>query len=666
MELFNKFSKSRWISLIRRTLPRGKTALGRSVFPDVLADLTAMHREMLRVMEENEPRFLGLGSELQRLYVDAEKLSHLAVETARNMGRGEGEERGFLSNIDALVSESLELLDGYRSEIALSLKHVSASFGYLGKLVSLCPKIRKTGMTLNVIGLNIAVESSRSAESVEMFVAFTDEIRILSRNISTISEDILEDSSRTRGHQAEADEEIHRGLDEYSLLYDHAEQVVQSAVAKIRRIMEMSVDALERLNRHSREISHHVGEVVVAIQIHDIAQQKIKVILGEITEVGNMLSHPSEDSWKSQRMAHDVLLHQETHLASVIGEIRSAHGKSRGAFEKISRQLGDLTSDISVLDGAGDSDRVVDHHITSLHTGLEQLRELLSRGSALERRIRETTEQVTETASHLSKHIEKIRSISMELHLKALNAVVKSARLHAEGRALEILAQEVSKLSHQSDQFVMDVVRILESLVSLSRQMDARRSHAEENDEQERIRGGLKQISAHYESFKSESDMVLRRSRTLQSEVEKTGSELGFLLGMADDLENFLDRLTRSREKVGRGLPAEERRDIPVPAELPPVAAAMPEDMEGDIFFADARESGGAPADDDEETGLAEAIDDLWGEDEPKGNGERLDRGKRERNDASRPDLPEPVAASAKEERKAGPDEDLGDNVELF
>lgn len=645
-----------------------------------------MHREMLRVMEENEPRFLRLGSELQRLYMDAEKLAHLAVETARNMGKGEeegkreegeGGEKGFLNNIDKLVSESLELLNGYRTEIALSLKHVSASFGYLGKLVSLCPKIRKTGMTLNVIGLNIAVESSRSAESVEMFVAFTDEIRILSRNISTISEDILEDSSRTRGHQAEADEEIHRGLDEYSLLYDHAEQVVHSAVGKIRRIMEMSVDALERLNRHSREISHHVGEVVVAIQIHDITQQKIKVILGEIAEVGDMLSNPSEDSWKSQRMAHDVLSHQETHLAAMIGEIRSAHGKSRGAFEKIGRQLGDLTSDISVLDGAGESGYSVDHHITSLHSGLEQLRDLLSRGSALEKRIRETTEQVTETASHLSKHIEKIRSISMDLHLKALNAVVKSARLHAEGRALEVLAQEVSKLSHQSDQFVMDVVRILESLVSLSQQMDARRSGAGENSEQERIRGGLKRISTHYESFKSESDMVLQRSRTLQSEVEKTGSELGFLLAMADEMETFLDRLTRSREKVGRRLPLEKQGDLVVPAGPVPtvstdVTPPPEEDLEEDVLFGDEPEPTENPAGDDEEPGLAEAIDELWGDDDPEEEIRgRFGRGKRERDVFFRPNIPEfmPISGeedSGEEEKKKGPDEDLGDNVELF
>ncbi len=528
-----------------------------SMIPD---DLEAIRREIQAVVDEDEDRFLHLGKDLQELFSEADQLSRLAIDTARTMGRGG--DGGFLANIDGLVKGSLGLLKKHHEGIGASLENVSTSFSYLGKLCALCPKIQKTGMSLNVIGLNIAVESSRSQESVEMFIAFTEEIRLLSRKIAGISENIMEDSSRSRGLQAQTDEEIHQGLDDYAILYDNAEKLVQDAVNKISGIMDLSVNALERLNSRGQEISRQVGEVVVAIQIHDKTCQQTEKIISEIQEARTQLAERGGTRRERISRAHTVLCRQEKRLERLIEDIRRAHHNTSTAFANIGDLLQALSMDAAVLDDSGRQGVLSSQHIDALRAGLEQLRDLLGRSGRLESRIRETTTQVTEAASRLSIHIEKIRSISLDLHLKALNAIVKSARLQAEGRVLEVLAQEVSKLSYQSDQFVADVVAILELLVELSRKMGTQKRENETDRRQEDIRQGIDEITRHYDQFREKSDQVLNRSRILRSKVEGIGENLTFLLKMAGRLENLGARLMGHRRELEATLSSEDLRSV--------------------------------------------------------------------------------------------------------
>ncbi|MDM8535510.1 hypothetical protein QUF70_02015 [Desulfobacterales bacterium HSG17] len=519
-----------------------------------LSELPDIKESLANIMADVEPEFLKLGQDLQQLYSDADQLTEQTVNAATFIG-GKNKKGNFLSNIDLIAKQALSDLQNYQNNISENLTKTKASLEYLGKLITICSIIEKTGTSLNVIGLNIAIESSRSANSGEMFASFIDEIRQLSKKISEISKNILDDSQTTRLNQISANENILGGLETFERLYYNGEKVVKRALREIFKIMEISMNVFEKSNHLSRDISSQVGEVVVGIQFHDIARQKIEHIVMAINDIEDIINGKNQESKAGKdeilSRTYKIIGLQASQLREVINEIRNAYDKCRQAFKNLGHLVEDLVADVSVFDNNDDTESRLRKRITALKSGLEQLGNLLFTGRDLEHQINETVEQVSDAASKLSAHIDQVRGISLELHLKALNAIVKSARLQNQGRALEILAQEVTKLSGQSDLFVTDVVKILESLVSVSDDLDNNLSNKRsEQETHDSVTEGIRETTVNYERFKTEASIALEKSQSLQSDIISTETNLIFLNNLADKLEQYLDRFESIMEKL--------------------------------------------------------------------------------------------------------------------
>jgi methyl-accepting chemotaxis protein len=518
---------------LKMMLPSRKKS---SELSKTISHLTALNESLESIMGAVEPQFLKLGDNIQGLHADANQLSEMTSTSARSIG---GEECGqsCMADIDALARTSLERLRECRGAITGSLKNIENSLTHLGKLRDICATIEKTGMVLNVVGLNIAIESRRSLESRDLFEVFTEEIRGLSRKISHIAKNILQDSSMTRSTQLGAHDSISTGLKEFEHLYDRAVEVVEDAVKDIREIIDVSEQTFQRSNTHSQEIFHQVGQVVVAIQFHDITRQKIEHIIHALKDVekicqGGMKMDNGGDI-PVEVLSHRILALQAEQLDQVVRDIRTVHDQCRQAFETLILKIEALVEDASVFERTGEKENRIQDRMTALKAGLEQLGGLLDQGNDLEGQIRSMAGQVAKTATTLSEHINQVRGISMDLHLKALNAIVKSTRLDAEGRALEILAQEVSKISKQSHDIVMEVVTVLESLSKLAAGM--------EKNEYEGVGGsslaigiGVQGITSHYEKSEDKITAALKDARVLKSEILTTQDELTFLIDLAE------------------------------------------------------------------------------------------------------------------------------------
>jgi len=520
--------------------------------PRILATMPETADSLESTMGEIEGNFLDLGRDLQSLAADADALAGRMRQSAQAIGRGDTGE-SFLENLDAVARSALGELDDCRNGILENLNTIDAGLKHLGKLVTICTTIDQIGMSLSVVSLNIAVESSRSPEAQAMFEAFTGEIRKLSTRISRISRSILQDAGDTRLRQSEAQDEILKGLFTFNKLNRSAQKVVEEAVEEIRDILELSMEALERSDRHSRDISDQIGEVVVTIQFHDIARQKIEHIAWALRDLAKDDSErPGEEDpvpWTPGR-AGKVIGLQAAQLEEVVEEIQAARDKSDSAFHALDRLVERLVTDVSMSDEEGQAEGRLQERIGALQKGLKQLRDLLDQGHQLENRIQETAEQVSDTASSLSAHIDQVRSISMDLHLKALNAVVKSARLREEGRALEVLAQEVSKLSMQAEGFVTEVVDILQSLVALSLDLELGSWDDEETEEEDAVEAGIRVIGQYSEQCGNETEAALEHSRALRSEIHHTGNGLDFLNTLSARLSGYLEEIHQKGEAL--------------------------------------------------------------------------------------------------------------------
>jgi hypothetical protein len=249
-------------------------------------------------------------------------------------------------------------------------------------------------------------------------------------------------------------------------------------------------------------------------------------------------------------------------LKETRSEIDAAYQQIMSAFEVIGSEVGRLVAGASGFGhNKADADPpatarheragVTDDPFAALKSALLRLNLLLGKGSDLRNRMQETAGQASETSSRLSHYVGQVSGISNGLHLKALNAIVKTAHLDGRGRTLEVLAQEVNRLSDQSSEFVPNVVNLLDTITALARELVGessevtRGAQVDGGNAKMSIDAGIQNISRVYDRFRGDSSAALERSQTLQAAISQTRSDLCFLPELIDQLEAHINELEK-------------------------------------------------------------------------------------------------------------------------
>jgi len=513
---------------------------------DTSSWLSELKTPLESISKRSESRFVKLGQDLQSVYSDAEGLARLTVETT-GMISGDTDDK-LLSKIGDLAKVSLTRLESFRADVSEVFPRFESCINQMKKLNERCPGIIKIAKTLNMISFNITTESSRTEECEEMFRIFVKEIRELAKKVNDISRRIKEDSEDSKTIQ---ENDFIRILDQDSELNktsDKARDMVSENIRRIDDIMNLSLQALQRSEAHSQRISGLVGEIVTAIQFHDIARQQIEHVIEALQDMKKTINEKgiSGDNGEERSIllgkAHSILRLQALQVEQIIFEIKEAHRKITGAFEKIGNEIEVLVDDVSRMGLGGLGGGNQDSAFSLLLSGFERLDEIMKNGEAMKEEIDETMKRTKTSASNLSDYLSLIEDVSTELHIKSINALIMSKKLGRSGFTLSVLAQYVTEVSKGSDEFVREVIDILKSIQASARDLSLVSSKRGEVTRHEEGMGaslgdGISYISGSYDRFLKNMDLSRNHSMTLKRKITEVGSGLAFLDEMKCSLE---------------------------------------------------------------------------------------------------------------------------------
>ncbi len=502
------------------------------------------------ILKDVEPNFLQLGKEFQSIHSDTDALTQLSVHAAQAVGGGS--EQDFLTRVGDLAGQSLEQLERCRAEVTGSLTNVEEGVRYLEQLQKMCPVIRNIAKTLNIIALNIAMESSRSRESQEMFSFFVNEIKELSNRVNAISRDIHEDSGTARLKQLDIYRSVAERRNKLAEIAGTGDKMLKDSIKRIEQLMGISAKALEETGERSRVISGHMGEVVVALQFHDITRQQIEHVIEAIQDIkkkydGKFLqtiNEPAKAEVLSQTMS--ILTLQAAQVRQVIEEISEANENLSNSFCEIGNEIEALVEGTANLCSKNSIDGEKENPFEALLSGFTNLGSILERGHDLAKKIEEAMFSSSEIASRLSQHISKVEDIASDLHIKAINAIIMSNRMGVEGKTHAILAQDVTEVSKNSNEFVSDVVKIIKSIAELAHELSCLSVNEEEDHQGDngekggKIATSIEQISSTYRKFQEDTSMTFERSKALKDAVLQAESSLSFLRELIDQLAECL------------------------------------------------------------------------------------------------------------------------------
>lgn len=441
----------------------------RSLLPELSIHLEAGLKDI-------EPGFETLGKTLQTVYAETEKITKGIMASVDDMA-GDANDT-LLNHISHIVNDALSVLSSCRASIANHLDDIETASEHLSSLCAVCSQMKKKASFLNIIGMNLSIEGSRTNDATAMFNDFGEEIKSLAGKMGAISSDIHQNATQIKTDQSTVQRDIVSNLQAFDALSASTKDAVRSATEEIRRIGLLASKTLETAATHSREITKTVGEIVMAIQFHDIARQQVEHIVSALEDVRPILetlpvaeaqNESLEKNGNEEKgQIYSIVSLQAAQLRQVVDEAQATYEKIEDAFEKIGDEVERLINKVTVSNSDQLEGSELEKGFKTFQKNIQTLRSLLAQGHGLESRIDETMARSSSAVSTLFQFTEDVGNINVELQYKALNAMIMTNKLGNRGSTLEVLSKNVRDHSSDSNENVDKVLAIIDAITSLS------------------------------------------------------------------------------------------------------------------------------------------------------------------------------------------------------
>ncbi|MFH0733503.1 MAG: hypothetical protein V1773_02900 [bacterium] len=402
-------------------------------------------RTKIKYTDENsEKMFLEIGQKLYNYLNSSKTITELSSQAAssiseRVLKKGVSEISILLEQLEHHFSESI-------SEIEKDKRELSSIFQKIEIIIDEISSFKKIVKHLKVLGISTKIEIARLGTDDKGFSALVQNVDRLSDVIETKALNI---SAKANFLASEITRTI---LDLEKLEKEQKKQstiVLSSALLSLQGFKEQyngNSIHIENIFNSSKNITKGIGDVVVAIQFHDITRQQMEHVITNIADLKDKIDFDeSENEDDSFGMIYDVCELQSVQLNNSISEFGNA-------VEEIIISLGGIENSVTTIFEeteflfSGDN-KIQGNCLENMRKELLIISEELKKNAKVEQQLNESIKSVVEVVDDLSAFVIEIENIGDEIEIIAINAIIKAAHVGNEGSALGILAEAIQKLS---------------------------------------------------------------------------------------------------------------------------------------------------------------------------------------------------------------------------
>lgn len=263
------------------------------------------------------------------------------------------------------------------------------------------------------------------------------------------------------------------------------------------------------------ELSRSFDQMVVAVSSMVYHTQTIASSLSEHSR--------SFQSFSGSTAAANKEIIKAIQEISIGAEQQAQHAEQSAVF------IGDLESEIATIASFADGIRRRSREAAfNTHTGstsMEALREAAQRSENVLHKVYDAMEELAQNSAQIGKIVASITDISAQTNVLALNAAIEAARAGAHGKGFSVIAEEVRRLSSQTNDSSKLIARIVGTLQGQMKELDtalaeAKASFEVQNGKTAESLDSFKQIRASMDELSENIDQIHLR---IEGAKEKNG-----------------------------------------------------------------------------------------------------------------------------------------------
>lgn len=566
---------------------------------ELSAKLTAAHAKI-------EKRFLDGGAVLVSVMEILGNLTGIldGMTGTLNGKSVENNIKGFHNTINDLAQ--LPKTEERRQAGFQSLADMCASTGgHIDDISETIRYLKTFAITVKITGAGLSEFAGFADEIRERIQSGADEVGRFAKNLGVMRMQLIKALSFSSGTKADFDDtipQIIKGLNENSTRIAQQQQEMADTAAQAKRI--------------AQAIQGKIGTVLSLLQIGDITRQRIEHIQSMLDALDDFTASPEGktlDHNENVILREAVLQMASAQMDETASDFQRDCAK---IFTSISSFADDAARILSLRDELVDKTKNSDSNVLALmEQGITEACDLVARVQESSAEADEVVESVTNSAQELSRGIEILRSIKIDIHYMALNSNLRCSKLGDAGRSVNVVSGEMrvfaGKLETPADAIVDELHRVETTTKELAQQGRGLSGDlaAPLNEALSTIREAKTQMESGIDALAEEGQAVFSRissavvSLDFESELGDTFKQCceiaaqmpqGFnadVSGFADKINPFTSRvfklytMSQERDIHLRFLPANASSSSSAPAASHSTAAADDDDLFADALF---------------------------------------------------------------------------------
>ncbi|XUY29397.1 chemotaxis protein [Agrobacterium sp. rho-8.1] len=340
----------------------------------------------------------------------------------------------------------------------------SSTGGHIDDIHETIRYLKTFVITVKITGAGLAEFAGFADEIRERIQSGADEVSRFAKNLEAMRSQLIKARSYSSGTLADFESTIPQiiaGLNENSARISKQQQEMSDIAAQVKKI--------------ASTIQGKIGSVLSSLQIGDITRQRIEHIQRMLDMLDDFAS--SDEGKQLDTGEYAVLKEAVLQLAGAQMNETAAdfHRDCTKIFKSISSFADDAARILSLRDELVDKTRNGDKDTLALmEQGIVEACNLVGRVQESSAGADNVVLSVTNSAQELSRGIEILRSIKIDIHYMALNSNLRCSKLGDAGRSVNVVSGEMrvfaGKLETPADAIVEELQRVESATSQLAQQ----------------------------------------------------------------------------------------------------------------------------------------------------------------------------------------------------
>ncbi len=418
---------------------------------------------------DTEREFLQIGETLNKLAAVCYSMTDDAVRLSSLSNFDEGGDTAG----ESFVTQNIRIFDDVVKHVKNAISSLGEGDSLLADLLAEVRKLREPlqrlngiGKTFRVLGVNIKVESSRNQNATQGFRLLADEVTEISQLVKQNCHFCIEKTDAVENAIDASRTVLHTSESSYD---DTGERAIHSILHSLEEISRKSEMLAAGIQERSAAMVHGIGDVVMAMQFHDITRQQLENVshaLRDITEKIEQVHTEVDDAEEEHAILeiYTILSVQAAHLNSIYEQVFNARNQIGRGLRETMEQAGVQAKDARTLleiEGGGENKSVV----IALEREVEKILVSLNTSMKVVKQASEVSRDVYGNVSEIGNFVKKIEGVAFDVKVLAINAMVEAIKTDAVGNTLIVLAKELSNLSQETREQAADSIELLQEII---------------------------------------------------------------------------------------------------------------------------------------------------------------------------------------------------------